>query len=300
MTKTHFQVHRKIPTLAIDEFTQKKNIHWGTYDYFATADPVHDFLRNFPLRQNCYMISICIAGHLRIRVNGEETVYHADTLATFNPTTVIEGLEISDDYRCYLVIFMKSFLIETLNNIYFLERFRFLGNNGLAYKKLSEGEKATLIAQVDSILISQKDTTHPFRRDIIRNLIIILLYETENIIETELQDQPLNHKFGQEKLLLDYQDLLQQHYHKERKLDFYAGKLHISTQVLSNIVKNKTGQTAKKLLEDMLLSHAKVLLKSGEYNVSEVATLLHYNNMEEFSRFFKRKTGTTALKFSKE
>lgn len=293
-------MHRRIPTLAIDEFTQQKNILWGTYDYFATADPVHDFLRNFPLRQNCYMISICISGHLKIRVNGEETVYHADTLATFNPAAVIEGLEISDDYRCYLVIFMKSFLIETLNNIYFLERFRFLGNNGLQCKKLSEGEKAKLTARIDSILISQKDKTHPFRRDIIRNLIIILLYETENIIETDLRDQNLNRHFGQEKLLLGYQDLLKQHYHKERKLNFYAQKLHVSTQVLSNIVKNKTGQTAKKLLEEMLLSHAKVLLKSGKYNVSEVATLLNYNNMEEFSRFFRRKTGTTALKFSKE
>jgi AraC-like DNA-binding protein len=70
--------------------------------------------------------------------------------------------------------------------------------------------------------------------------------------------------------------------------------------VLSNIVKNKTGQTAKKLIEEMVLSHAKVLLKSGEYNVSEVATLLNYNNVEEFSRFFKRKTGATALKFCKE
>ncbi|GAA0884493.1 helix-turn-helix transcriptional regulator [Sphingobacterium siyangense subsp. cladoniae] len=291
---------RKIPTLAIDEFTQKKNIQWGTHDYFVTADPVNDLLRNFPLRQNCYMISICISGHLRIRVNGEEILYLADTLATFNPSTVIEGLEISDDYRCYLVIFKKSFLIETLNNIYFLERFRFLGNNGLQCKKLSENEKTTLLAQINSILIIQKDKNHPFRRDIIRNLIIILLYETEHVIGTDLQYQNLNHNFGQEKLLLDYQDLLKQHYHKERKLDFYAGKLHVSTQVLSNIVKNKTGQTAKKLIEEMVLSHAKVLLKSGEYNVSEVATLLNYTNVEEFSRFFKRKTGATALKFCKE
>ncbi|OCA69061.1 hypothetical protein BBI01_17775 [Chryseobacterium artocarpi] len=233
-------------------------------------------------------------------MDGEEIIHKVDTLATFTPSTIIEGLEISEDYRCLLVIFQKSFLVETLNNIHFLERFRFLSKNGIQCKPLKEVEKDRLTSAIEIMLVKQKDKIHPFRRDIIRSLIIILLYEIENMIEADFKDQNLNNSFGKEKIFSNYQQLLKENYYKERKLDFYATKLNISKQALTNIVKNKTGRSAKKLIEEMILSHAKILLKTGKYNVSEVATLLHYNNLEEFSRFFKKNSETTPLKFSKE
>ena len=44
---------------------------------------------------------------------------------------------------------------------------------------------------------------------------------------------------------------------------------------------------------------AKHLLKAGKYTVSEVASLLSYHNLEEFSRFFKKKAGTSPLRYAK-
>jgi len=49
----------------------------------------------------------------------------------------------------------------------------------------------------------------------------------------------------------------------------------------------------------MRLLQAKHLLKMGAYNVSEVANMLYYENLEEFSRFFKKKAGISPLKFAK-
>lgn len=47
------------------------------------------------------------------------------------------------------------------------------------------------------------------------------------------------------------------------------------------------------MIDEYRLTEAKTLLKTGKYNVSEVADVLNYLNIEEFSRFIKRKTGKT-------
>ncbi|PQA96994.1 hypothetical protein B0A69_02805 [Chryseobacterium shigense] len=292
-------MNRNIPNLAIDELTLGQNINWQTRDYYVTKDPVNNLLRYFPLRQNCYMISICTSGSMRVRLNGEEITLEINTLAIFTPSTIIDVIEISKDYRCHLVIFMKSFLIETLNNIYFLERFQFLNNNGLFNLRLDANNISNLLSHIDKIITTQKNKTHPYRHDIVRNLIIILIYETDNILKRHISVNNSGNSYGQEKILSDFQVLLRKKFYMERKVGFYSKELSISTQLLTNIVRKYTGKSAKDHIEEMVLTQAKVFLRSGKYNVSEVATLLYYDNIEEFSRFFKRKTSVTPLKFSR-
>ncbi|WP_281233330.1 AraC family transcriptional regulator [Flavobacterium gelatinilyticum] len=292
-------MRRNIPNLAIDEITLGENIKWDTRDYYASNDPVHNILRYFPVRQDFYMISLCTSGTVRVRLNGGEVCIEAGTLSTFTPATIIEVLEISEDYGCHLVIFMKSFLIETLNNIYFIEKFHFLNNNGLFNLKLEKEVSAALLAHIAGIIARQKDKKHPFRRDIIRNQIIILLYEAENSLKTKTADHDIGYNYGKNKIVSDFQQLLAQNFFTQRKVGFYSKRLNVTTQSLTNSLKLLTGKSAKEQIEDMVISQAKVLLKSGKYNVSEIASQLSYNNLEEFSRFFKKKTGITALKFSK-
>ncbi|WP_289659443.1 helix-turn-helix domain-containing protein [Flavobacterium panacagri] len=291
---------KSIPLLAIDDITQGESVAWNTHDYYVTEGRVDNFIRYFPLRQNCYMISICTSGFLKIRINGEEAVLEVSTLATFTPATIIEVIEMSKDYRCHLVIFIKSFLTETLSNIYFLERFYFLNNIGLFNFKLENKMYSNLLSEINGIIDRQKEKTHPFRRDIIRNLIIILLYETENILQQQSLGQNLENSYGKEKVFSDFKELLHKKFYMERKVAYYSNKLNVTTQVLTKIVTEYTGRGAKEHIEEMVLSQAKVFLKSGNYNVSETASMLYYSNLEEFSRFFKKKTGLTPLKFSKK
>ena len=90
-----------------------------------------------------------------------------------------------------------------------------------------------------------------------------------------------------------------EHFYKERKVTFYANALNTSIAQLSKLLFDTTGRTAKEHIDEMRLLQAKHLLKAGKYNVSEVASLLYYDNIEEFSRFFKKKAGINPLRFSK-
>jgi AraC-like DNA-binding protein len=290
---------RGIPNLALGEFTHGENKNLGIYNFYVTKNPVHKLLRYFPLRQNSYMISICTEGNLRVRLNGEEICILPNTITIFTPTTIIDMIEISEDYRCHLVVFMKSFLIETPGDLYIIERFRFLNSSGLFDLKTENGDVSVLLSYINAVIEKQNDKSHAFRKDVIRSLIIALLYEIENILRPFFTEQDLGKNFRKEQIIADFQELLQKNFSTERKVAFYAQQLKISTPSLTKIVQEYTGNSAKEQIDEMVLMNAKVLLQSRKFNVSEIASMLNYNNLEEFSRFFKKKTGIAPLNFSK-
>ncbi|WP_198146875.1 helix-turn-helix domain-containing protein [Maribacter thermophilus] len=294
-------MHHKISNLDITKVTPRENNFWNALDYHITEVFKPDFLHFYPVRHNYYQLALCVSGNIRTRINGENIQYDANTFAVFTPSTILEVIEVSEDYSCQMVIFKKSFLIETLNNIYFLERFQMLNSTGLDYVKLDDAEVATLTSLFKGIQDKAQETNHPFRRDIIRNLIIILLYETENMLsKNRIKFSRIANRIGNKRILSEFQELLRRHFYKERKVSFYAQHLAISTNHLTKVLQELTGRSAKKHINEIVLSQAKSLLNSGTYNVSEIASLLYFDNIEEFSRFFKKETGTSPLKYKKK
>lgn len=288
-----------IRNISLDAFTNGLSRQWGTYDYYVTDAFVHDLLLYFPTRHvNTYQLALCTSGYVRARVNGKEIKYEKNTFAAFVPSTVIEVIETSEDYRCRAVIFTRDFLLENYNNINFLERFRVINDKGLSYIKIDKEKVDGLIDTFVKIREKMQDKDHVFRRGIVRNLTLILLCEIENIF---LNQNYENHEHliysRKENILADFQKLLKNHFRIERSVSFYASKLHISTKYLSEVLKEMIGKTAKEAINEIILTQAKVLLSTGKYNVSEVSTHLNYVNIEEFCRFFKKQSGMTPSQF---
>lgn len=269
-------------------------------DYSITAVHAMNVLRA-PLRLTGYQMALCVSGSIEMIVSGEKVRYMAGSFAAFSPFNTLEVLSVSPDYQCILLMFQKNFLTETLNNIYFLERFQLLRNTGVTLMELSEAEVILFSARLRRLEAAMMDMEHLFRRDIVRSKIIVLLYRLEELLlrrvdEVNSDVQPV----GKEKKLSDFQRLLMRHFYSERKVSFYAGLLNTTSAQLSKMLYEATGRKAKEHIDDIRLLEAMHLLKAGRYNVSEVSSLLYYKNVEEFSRFFKRKTGISPLRYARD
>jgi len=290
----------KIHELNINEFTHGETKTLNPLNFFVSDILINNITLNIPFRSTCYQIALCTSGYIRGKIQGKEIYYDRHSLAVFTPSTIFELKEVSENYKCLIVFFKKNFLIEVLNNVYFLDRFKILSNNGIDHVKLTDLDAEKLKIQIENIRDKIKDQQHLFKNDIIRNLIIILLYETENIL---ISRHNVSYTVGKymrhDKIISDFHELLRKNFFKERKVHFYANKLALSTHQLTKILSKETGKSAKKHINEILLSQAKSLLQSGRYNVTEVAASLHYYNLEEFSRFFKKETGMTPLKYLK-
>lgn len=66
---------------------------------------------------------------------------------------------------------------------------------------------------------------------------------------------------------------------------------------LNKVLKENTGKTTTELITSRLTSEAKILLKQTDWNISEIAFSLGFEELAHFSNFFKKQTSFTPLAF---
>lgn len=91
--------------------------------------------------------------------------------------------------------------------------------------------------------------------------------------------------------------LVQQHFKKERFLDFYAQQLEMTTKHLSRKIKETTGYSAVEWIDRFVILEAKVLLKSSSMSVQQIADELNFNSQSIFGKYFKKHTGRSPKEF---
>lgn len=91
--------------------------------------------------------------------------------------------------------------------------------------------------------------------------------------------------------------LVQENYKKERFLDFYASRLEITPKHLSRTIKAQTGYTAVEWIERFVILEAKVLLKSTNLNIQQIADELNFPSQSFFGKYFKKYAGMSPKEF---
>ncbi len=91
--------------------------------------------------------------------------------------------------------------------------------------------------------------------------------------------------------------LVQQNFKKERFLSFYADKLEITPKHLSRTMKSLTGFTAVEWIERFVVLEAKVLLKSTNLPIQQIADELNFPSQSFFGKYFKKNMGMSPKEF---
>lgn len=101
----------------------------------------------------------------------------------------------------------------------------------------------------------------------------------------------------QDELVDGFFSLLHKFCTRERTAAFYADKLCISDKHLMRSIKRQTGQTFHFWMTDFILREAKLMLKSTDGTVTEIADKLNFPNSSFFARFFRKYTGLSPVEF---
>ncbi|TDW48041.1 AraC-like DNA-binding protein [Flavobacterium sp. 270] len=77
----------------------------------------------------------------------------------------------------------------------------------------------------------------------------------------------------------------------------FAERLSVHVNHLNKVLKENTGKTTTELISNRLINEAKILLKQTDWNISEIAYSLGFEELAHFSNFFKKQTTYTPLAF---
>jgi AraC family transcriptional regulator, transcriptional activator of pobA len=77
----------------------------------------------------------------------------------------------------------------------------------------------------------------------------------------------------------------------------FATRLSVHVNHLNKVLKENTGKTTTDLITTRITTEAKILLKQTDWNISEIAYSLGFEEIAHFSNFFKKQTNFTPLAY---
>ena len=77
----------------------------------------------------------------------------------------------------------------------------------------------------------------------------------------------------------------------------YADRLAVHVNHLNKVLKENTGKTTTDIISSRILQEAKILLKQTDWNVSEIAYSLGFEQVAHFSNFFRKQTAMPPVAF---
>lgn len=122
----------------------------------------------------------------------------------------------------------------------------------------------------------------------------------KKIVENILESKKSSADFGSGGIkgkLEHAKRFIQRNVHKRISLSDVAGIIYLSPKYLSRIFKEKTGVRFNEYRLSIKIDEAIKLLTKTDYNISQIADRLAYENIESFIRQFKKRTGFTPSEY---
>lgn len=132
------------------------------------------------------------------------------------------------------------------------------------------------------------------KSEILFTLLHVLLLQAERAKESQSLSRV---KADWLELFNQFKRLLEKEYIRTRNARDYAAELFISYKFLNDIVKKLTQKTAKAFIDDYVTIEIKRYLVSTALSVKEISYKTGFEEPANLTKFFKKHTGMTPLKF---
>jgi AraC-like DNA-binding protein len=252
-----------------------------------------------PLRLNGLFIFLILQGEAEISLDYVPYQLSANDFLIVMPSHVLQAGNNSSDFKAIIMMVDKVFA-EEMN---LQKRSPSMTNYLLVHNnprmKLSPEE--TTVVKNGLYLLQDKirQRTHAFHKELLQNAFVGFLLEMANILigKQEMLVRPtLSRK---EEILNQFLQLLFTHVKEHHAVTFFAENLFITPQYLSLILKELTGKSANKWIDEALMAEAKILLKMPNVTIQQVADQLNFSDQSTFGKFFKKHMGVSPMEYRK-
>lgn len=155
-------------------------------------------------------------------------------------------------------------------------------------------------------MLMEINSDYAFKYDVLRNLLYRICHKA-------MKSQPLlppsrQISNGSERVSSLFMDLLERQFPIENttqriELRFayeYANRLNVHVNHLNHALKETANQNTKDIIAHRVLREAKTLLRHTHWNITQIAYCLGFDEVSNFSNFFKKNTDFSPTKFRKE
>ena len=202
------------------------------------------------------------------------------------------------DQKGHFCLFSDEFLVRSKSGV-ILEELPIFRPGALPIFQLTDAQADEL-----DILFKKMQTEltsdYLYKFDLIRNFVMEMIHYGQKLQPITPQSNAHNASARVSSLFIE---LLERQFplsSPEQKINLrtakdYADRLAIHSNHLNTVLKENTGKTTTEHITARLIQEAKILLKQTDWNISEIAYSLGFEQLSHFSNFFKKQTSLSPI-----
>lgn len=246
-------------------------------------------------RMEVFFVALLHEGELEVESDLIKHRVKGPAIFAMSPSVLRKFLNCSKAFRSEVIFFEKSFFLQHLSDVTFLDKYPFFSESENHLMSLTK-QQHKKISGYYQLIKDHADDDQKYSGDIIRNLLHALLFEIANFLVRK-DHQYFSHN---QVVISAFKEDLEKHYKLSRKVSYYAALQHLSSKYFSSIIQQLTGKTGGEIIDERVILEAKALLQNKTLTIKQIAELLNFDDASNFGKYFKNLTTKSPLTYRKQ
>jgi len=270
----------------------------GHFNIFRVEDLV--IARDKPAtysRRNFFKVSL-VNGHSKIHYADQCIEVTGSALVFTNPMIPYHWERIDERQSGYVCIFTEAFF----SRFGGVKDYPVFQSAGAAVINLA-AEDVGIYKGLFEKMLGELVGDYAFKYDFLRIMLLELVHSAQKLVPAV--GQPQTGSNAAERITALFAELLERQFPIElsnqviqlNSPSAFARQLNVHVNHLNKALKETTAQTTSQLISERMLQEAKILLKSTNWTVNEIAWGLGFEEPNHFSSFFRNAAGMTPRQF---
>lgn len=274
----------------------------GHFNIFDIAETIEEVKRKsiMPYNRRAYYKISLIKGKNLAEYADKVINIEKNALLFATPKVPYHWLPQDGDQSGYFCVFTDEFLIRNKTGIV-LDELPIFRSGGYPVFLLTDKE-AKELAYIFRKMQQEISSDYLYKYDLLRNYVLELIHYGQKL-QPATALHPIQNASARVTSL--FIELLERQFPIEspnqklklRTAKDYADRLAIHVNHLNKVLKESTGKTTTDIISNRVAQEAKILLKQTDWQISEIAYSLGFEEVAHFSNFFKKQTTIAPLAF---
>lgn len=251
-------------------------------------------LFSHPVRLKATTVLVCVKGTIDCSINLRNFIITENQMLV-NFTGDIIHINSAKDMAGYAIILSEDFLQQIQLDFRFrAQSYLSLRDNGPINIPVNE------LTDLKPYYSLVKKNMEEGNLEVIKGLAVALAH-TIVAIMTRFQ-KPVAHDADKnetrfQQIFDRFMMLLNAWHTKERSLNFYAEKMHLTPKYVSAVVKTYSGKSALSWINEYVVLEAKMMLRYSDMTVQEIAYSLNFPTQSAFGKYFRQQLGISPKQY---
>ncbi len=274
----------------------------GHFNVFNIADLRERFKTKpvMPYNRRAYYKISLIIGRNNVEYADKVIDIEHNALLFATPKVPYHYIPKDGNQSGYFCVFTDEFLIKNKSGV-MLDEMPIFRSGGYPVFQLTDEETAE-ISGIFQKIYKELGSDYAYKYDLLRNYVLELIHYGQKLQPATFL-YPVHNASARVSSL--FAELLERQFPIEspqqklhlRTAKDYADRLAVHVNHLNKVLKENTGKTTTDLISSRVIKEAKILLKQTDWNISEIAYCLGFEEVSHFSHFFKKQTSLAPIGF---